>query len=1439
MMRQFHSRRKKLAGRRFFLKSLVGTVCCLSMLKAGEPPVHSEKPNVLIFPPQEAKFVRFVIRATNSGNQGCLDELEVYGPDGKRNLALARQGGKASASSCLANYPQHAVEHLNDGRYGNSHSWIPAGTGEEWAQIELPEKTTVAQVVFSRDRLRQYGDRVPTEFEVRLSLDGQTWKTVRQVVTQAVSGAVGGGGSAVPSLPLPPPPPRFGPDGRITAVAAPGQAQVPPRDDLGFPNLALNPQAQPAASSLLPGFAIHQIAHLNDGLGGNSHSWIGAANPSWVEIDLGDVYWIYRVAFASDRSGQFNDRAATAFSILVATAPPSQTLPPSAGAGGPAGRWKTVFQQADGAPVQGRTEFKFKPVPARWVRIAIEAGLAGPTRIDEIEIFGQKDPIPWEKIGPLSSPYEGKERKGMTDEEEQLHYAFLGEEHAWLKTYGWADLDPSLVPYNGRVKEYPRHVEDDCLPLPPLSSVPTLDGHLEDPGWTEASRGVVRVAFPYDFEAGPLVEQEVWAGRRSEDLYLAIRTDRLLSSHVAVVSSADWQGWGVVALTPEGLVFNTYTNADGNVRLERTTPLEGAFELSQEGRSAAPPFLCELRLPLAWFPGCQEVGLRVGLGLGGRHTSPLGRPVQFVFSPLSIAEQGSCMNRTFQVRLAVPLEAGPASSTVTVSGNAPGLESGLTLAPGQAKTLLLLAQPGALGPEYELTVEGDKGATYSLHLFRYDPLERTLALMAELVDRMARKGLPVEAERRQLDQFRQRHEQLLAAPPQPVIERSTFFQARLAKRRLFFREPALAPLDKILFVKRHAYHPSHIYTDYTDAPFRPGGGIFILEIPRQEGRWEPGKAQLTQLFEAGEGIGRDPVATFDLRHIYFGYRPSADGFFHILRMNADGAGLQQLTDGPYHDFYPCPLPDGGIAFITTRCAARVFCFRWTASVLFRMDAEGHHMRPLSFASLSEWAPSVMRDGRIIWTRWEYLDKGADFSQTLWSIHPDGTQPELVFGNTIIQPNGYACGREVPGTSEICCTLVSHFGDLNGPIALLDPSQGRFNPQAITSLTPEVPWPGMWPATECFRDPVPLARDYFLCSHAPRDTFGLYVIDRFGNRELLYLDPTIGSMAPTPFRVTPPPHILPGVTFPPSETGRLLVIDVYQGLEPTVVRGRVKWLRVVEEVRHDLSANPNFDHVDFMKWYASPVDLVSGPFGWPAYVAKAPLGIVPVEEDGSAYFSAPAGKTLYFQALDEDFNELQRMRSVVQLQPGETRTCIGCHEERHTAPPVSFPMAETEGESKSANRQLHFPWALKRPLQALQPPPWGGGPFSYEQVVQPVLDRHCVQCHPHRSGDPVDLTGTLDRDRVPASYRTLITQGWVHFVDCGWNSGGCEKRAPLTFGTVQSKLWPLLGAGHHGVELSREEKRRIKCWTDLNCPLWPDYLFRPNRPGPPEQVTQAP
>ena len=1355
-----------------------------------------DRANGVQFPAQEARFVRLVIQRTN-GTQPCIDELELYGPDGPENLALAAAGAKASASSLLPGYPQHRIEHLNDGRYGNASSWIPATEGEEWAQIELPKPAKVNRVVISRDREGQYGDRVPTDFEVQLSLDGKTWKSVVRVVGRAVGGA----GRAQPGgfvgvVGPAPPPPRMTP-GTMRPEAQPAADLLAPKKDaLGFENLALRPGTKAAASSLLPGYPIHQIAHLNDGRLGNSHSWISQGEPSWAEIDLAEPFWVYKVAFGSDTSGQYQDRAPRQFAILAAREYQADSS---------ASSWQVVYQ-SDGAPVHLRREFTFRPVQARWVRVAIQTTSGGQARIDELEVYGQKEPIPLEKIGPLPSPGSGEK---PPEEMELLRYAFLSEEHAWLKTFGRADLDPSLVPYNGRVKEYPRHVGDDRLPLPPLRTAPKLDGNLDDPCWQEASRGVARVAHLADFDQSPLVETAVWAGWKDKHLYLALQTDRLLSSHLAVVSSSSGQGCGVVALEKEGLVFKTYLREGPHqAKLDQTRPVEGAWDATLRR--------WELRLPLEWFPNCQQEGLRVGLGMGGRHTPAIGRPVHFVFADLAVAEEPPCVDRTFRVRLRAPAGGKPCR----LQSQAQGWPGDLLLQPGLVQVVRLPAERGPIGPQLHLSIlEPASGQEYRLHLFRYDPLERTLTLWEEMLQRLERKGLPTAAERQTAAEFRRRQEELLKQAPDERRERETFFAARLAKRRTMFRDPDLGPLGEILFVKRYPYEPSHNYSVMLDAPWRPGGGIYRIRFPWIDGRLEPGKAELQKLFDSGSGIARDPVATFDCSKIYFAYRRSEPEYFHIMRMNPDGSGLEQLTSGPFHDYFPCPLPDGGLAMISTRCKARYLCWRPQVAVLFRMEADGSSIRPLSFANLSEWGPSVTRDGRIIWQRSEYIDKGADFSHTLWTIRPDGTHPELVFGNTIIQPNGYASGREVPGTREICCVLISHFGDLNGPVALLEIDKGRFNPAAIKCLTPEIPWPGWWPRTEYFRDPYPISRDYILCSHAPRERAGLCLLDRYGNREMLYMDSVYGCMSPTPFRPVPrPPVLVPEKIDPQEKWGQMVLVDVYQGIEEFIPRGKVKYLRVVEEVRANLEQLPNGeyrkDHEPFMHFYAAPVDRVSGPYGWPSYVAKAPWGLVPVEADGSAHFYAPAGKTLYFQILDEDLNELQRMRSVVQLQPGERRSCIGCHEDRRAAPPAKPPLA-----------------MLREPVYPT-PPPWGAGPFSYEKVVQPVLDRHCASCHDHRDAKGIDLTGTLDLDRIPSSYKTLIRQGWVHVLDCGWNSGGNEKRQPLTFGTLKSRLWEVLGRGHYDVRLSRDEIHAIKCWIDMNCPLWPDYIQRELRPGPP-------
>jgi len=643
----------------------------------------------------------------------------------------------------------------------------------------------------------------------------------------------------------------------------------------------------------------------------------------------------------------------------------------------------------------------------------------------------------------------------------------------------------------------------------------------------------------------------------------------------------------------------------------------------------------------------------------------------------------------------------------------------------------------------------------------------------------------------------------------------------------------------------------------------------VLHIPRdpQDGLL-PDQAEIEELFDGSAGIVREPVTDYEAQTVFFAYRPDVpevagwDSYWHLYSLPVNGGEAQKLTDGPFHDFDPVALPDGGLAFISTRCALRFLCWRPQAYVLYRVERDGSNLQRLSYANLSEWKPSVMSDGLILWTRSEYLDKGADFSHTLWAIRPDGTHPALVFGNNT--PNCYSQAHEIPGTNEIVCTLMSH-GAHEGPIALIDRGKGPFETNAITNITPDThPCYQMDRSYfDTFRDPYPISTDHFLVSHNPDNhhNWGLYVIDRYGNRELLYIDPEISSTGPRPLCPQPRPQVVTSLIDPDlakEKLGRFTIQDVYEGLGQGVTRGLVKYIRVAEELPAELELLANGecqkDHPPFQDFYASPTHLLKGQVNsyltrttnalltplrtnhdwskkietvgdglyrvsddpaWPAYEAKRSYGTAPVEEDGSANFLAPAGRQIYFQLLDEDFNEIQRMRSVIQLQPGETRSCIGCHEDRQTTSP-----------STSITQ------AIRRPPDRLAPPPWGAAPFSFEKVVQPVLDRQCIACHNGgwRGANP-DLRGKLDKERIPASYRSLIEGGWVHYFDYTWGIRPF-KAEPLSFGTLQSRLWKILeDANHKEITLSLDEKQALKTWVDLNCPLWPDYKYRLDRPGP--------
>ncbi|MBI4582749.1 MAG: hypothetical protein HY717_01765 [Planctomycetes bacterium] len=613
--------------------------------------------------------------------------------------------------------------------------------------------------------------------------------------------------------------------------------------------------------------------------------------------------------------------------------------------------------------------------------------------------------------------------------------------------------------------------------------------------------------------------------------------------------------------------------------------------------------------------------------------------------------------------------------------------------------------------------------------------------------------------------------------------------------------------DRLLFLKRQELNPSHVYTACCE-DFRPGGGLYLLSPPR------PGGA-VTELLASPEGQILDLDLSCDGKEIVFSWRKEVGCGYHIFRIGADGAGLVQLSSGAWHDYNACWLPDGGIAFISTRASSNVLCFHTPSGVLYRMDRDGGGLKRLSANYVNDFTPSVLADGRILYSRWEYVDRPAIPIQSLWAIHPDGTGLQVFFGNRVLSPASFLEARAIPGTRKVLCTLTSHNGPIRGAIGLIDPALGVNAQEAIVNLTPEVdigrvdqgdgnnvhgPYETPNPIDErrflVSRDGILLLGEIgkgFAEIYASPDGLGCYDGANTAPRSApAIMAEEIGASKPAAAEST-------GGGESPEEA-TVFVVDVYRGLEPAVPRGAVKALRVVEEVAKPLrTAARGFG-------FQTPVISCGA-----TYAVKRVWGSVPVGEDGSACFKVPAGRPLYFLAADENGMAVQRMRSFAHFQPGEIRGCAGCHENSSGLPPARA-----------------RPEALLHPPRALEPPAYGLEDFDYSAIVQPVLDRHCAPCH--NGVDPqggIDLSGD-QTDWFNVSY-DVLTRGWVSWIDTrNGQEANILQTAPNRWGAPASRLSKLLLDGHPDRQgnprlcLDRESRERIFTWIDLNVPYYGTY-----------------
>jgi mono/diheme cytochrome c family protein len=696
-------------------------------------------------------------------------------------------------------------------------------------------------------------------------------------------------------------------------------------------------------------------------------------------------------------------------------------------------------------------------------------------------------------------------------------------------------------------------------------------------------------------------------------------------------------------------------------------------------------------------------------------------------------------------------------------------------------------------------------------------------------------------------------------------------------RQLAFANPLLR-FDQLLLVKRFTQQTyPDICLNHMPWVSRPGGDLCVLSKPfSPDGSGQSVRNLLNGALGPGHVHGMD--LWWDADRVVFGYAKSKTGqpLFpwppphcqerylahklreteeptHLFEIRTDGSGLRQLTNHRYwSDLDPTYLPNGDVAFASERCAYSLQCnhdpnLDETSCNLYVMRPDGSAIRRLSVNKDGDYLPHCLDDGTIGYTRWEYHERGLTQIQSLWTVRPDGTWADAIFKQHLNDPWAMEDVRSVPGTGnrKLVAIAAGHHTLAAGPVVVITPSVGMNDPRAIRIVTPGVQPPegGMsgLPVAEggvCddggyYMTPWALSEKYFLASYSCLKTqppgypdycrgadekgYALYLIDVFGNKELVYRDPEISSFVPIPLRPRPKPPILPDQTIPGQSYATCVVSDAGYGVAGVAAK-QIRYLRVSECVPWPY--DPKAGGLRY-----EPVALSMGVNWTPVRV----VGTVPVEADGSAHFRVPVDTPVYFQLLDENQMELRRMRSFVSFQPGEVRACVGCHESRPAAP-----------TDKS------LPLALQREPSVPVLPPWGDRPLSFLRDVQPVFDRHCAGCHGGlQPAGGLDFSGglvgnaqiqtsyggKLGLDGHNMAYRTLLSGQLVAYSN-KYDAAGVITQ-PLAFGSHKSKLVQALRDGpcSKRVKLSQEDWLRLTTWIDANAPYHDGFInMRPEKPS---------
>jgi len=646
-------------------------------------------------------------------------------------------------------------------------------------------------------------------------------------------------------------------------------------------------------------------------------------------------------------------------------------------------------------------------------------------------------------------------------------------------------------------------------------------------------------------------------------------------------------------------------------------------------------------------------------------------------------------------------------------------------------------------------------------------------------------------------------------------------EARRLKRSVAFSNPLL-DFDQLLFIKRHdGGGVYHMCDQFYGCNAKAGGGLFVLNDPFGE---EPTLRDVLEnsVVDSGRLKGQkldsgsflSPELSFDGKTILFAYSEckakktytwGPEISYHIFKVNVDGSGLTQLTDGDADDFDPCFLPSGRIAFISLRRGGYLRCGRHCpVYTLFSMEPDGSDITCLSYHETHEWQPSVNNEGMLVYTRWDYVDRDTNIAHHIWLSYPDGRDPRSYHGNypdkRESRPWMEMDIRAIPGSHKYVATSAAHHGHAFGSLVLIDQRIEDDNAMSqLTRLTPEVPFPESSSRAgirQCqqYATAWPLSEDDFLCAYDPKaKNHALYWIDSDGNKELIYQDESIPCLSPIPLRPRPCPPVIPDQTLETAAAQKaaggverpstIALMNVYDSDFEWPEGTKITALRVIQALPKT-TAPPNKPRIGV----ANQTN------------ARAVLGSVPVESDGSAFFEAPAGRAIYFQALDSRGMAVQSMRSATYVHKGESLMCQGCHEKKNRPP-------------QSA---ASLPLAMRRRPSKIEADVSGSNPFKYPRLVQDVLDRNCVACH--KKEKALDLTGVAEKG-FTRSYNNLAAKYgfYFHVSNGSINHGvhGGSRTIAGKFGAAAAPLMKYLGKEHYDVKLSEEDMYRMTLWLDCN------------------------